>query len=64
MKRPSLPAFELAVVGVVAPLGTGIIASCQRCRRAGVIAEPCAGFGPGCLAPPAPKVDPPPASRR
>ena len=58
--------FEIAVTGAFAAQRLGIVRQCIECRRAaGPDARPCTGFGPGCLAAPAPKAPaaPPPPRR-
>ena len=64
MAFPKFGAFQVAVLGVVSPVPLGAARSCIECRAAGLSTGPCAGFGSGCLARPAPQPAPDSSSRR
>lgn len=46
--------LEMAVVGVIAPFGRGVVRSCVECRASVAHPQECHGFGPGCLVAPRP----------
>jgi len=50
--------FEIAVIGPQFADRLGIVRQCIQCRAAaGVDANPCPGYGPGCLMTPRPARD-------
>jgi hypothetical protein len=50
--------FKVAVLGPIAPRLFSVVASCSECFAAQnpQSAEPCAGFGPGCISRPGKKL--------